>query len=36
VILEATAFDPLRRTVTVVDRRNGRTATFEATAPEAR
>jgi hypothetical protein len=35
VILEATAFDPLRRTVTVVDRRDGRTATFEATAPPA-
>ena len=36
VILEATAFDPLTRTVTVVDRRDGRSATFEATAPEAR
>ncbi len=36
VILEATAFDPLRRTVTVVDRRDGRSATFQATAPEAR
>ncbi len=35
VILEATAFDPLRRTVTVVDRRDGRWATFEATAPAA-
>jgi hypothetical protein len=33
VILEATAFDPLTRTVGVVDRRDGRTATFEASAP---
>ncbi|HUP55247.1 MAG TPA: hypothetical protein VM408_07055, partial [Methylomirabilota bacterium] len=33
VVLEATAFDPLRRTVTVVDRRDGRSTTFEATAP---
>ena len=36
VILEATAFDPLRRTVTVIDRRDGRSTTFEAAAPEAR
>ena len=35
VILEATAFDPLRRTVTVIDRRDGRSTTFEASAPEA-
>ena len=33
VILEATAFDPLTRTVTVIDRRDGRSATFEASAP---
>ena len=33
VILEATAFDPLSRTVTAVDRRDGRSATFEASAP---
>ena len=33
VILEATAFDPLKRTVGVVDRRDGRSATFEASAP---
>lgn len=35
VILEATAFDPLRRMVTIVDLRDGRSATFEATAPAA-
>jgi hypothetical protein len=35
VILEATAFDPLRRTVTVIDRGDGRSATFEASAPAA-
>lgn len=33
VILEATAFDPGQRTVGVVDRRDGRWATFEAPAP---
>jgi hypothetical protein len=33
VVLEATAFDPLTRTVGVVDRRTGRFATFEASAP---
>ena len=33
VILEATPFDPLTRTVTVVDRRDGGSATFEASAP---
>ncbi len=33
VILEATAFDPLKRTVGVVDRRDGRSATLEAPAP---
>lgn len=33
VILEATAFDPLTRTVGVVDRRDGRFETFEASAP---
>jgi hypothetical protein len=35
VILEATAFDPLSRTVTIVDRRDGTTATFTAPAPNA-
>jgi hypothetical protein len=35
VILEATAFDPQSRTVTVVDRRDGGLATFEAPAPGA-
>ncbi len=35
VILEATAFDPLSRTVGILDRRDGRFATFEATAPNA-
>lgn len=33
VILEATAFDPLTRTVGVVDRRDRRFETFEASAP---
>jgi hypothetical protein len=33
VVLEATAFDPLRRTVGVLDRRSGRFETFEAAAP---
>jgi hypothetical protein len=33
VLLEATAFDPLARTVGIVDRRDGRFATFEASAP---
>ena len=33
VILEAKAFDPLVRTVGVVDRRTGRFATFDVTAP---
>ena len=35
VILEATAFDPLSRTVGIVDRRDGRFATFQVTAPAA-
>jgi hypothetical protein len=34
VILEATAFDPLTRTVGVVDLGDGRFATFEARAPD--
>ncbi len=33
VVLEATAFDPLHRTVGVLDLRDGRFATFEAPAP---
>jgi hypothetical protein len=33
VIVEATAFDPLERTVGIVDRRDGRYATFQAAAP---
>jgi len=33
VILEATAFDPLTRTVAVIDRTDGRAATFLASAP---
>lgn len=35
VILESTAFDPLERIVGVVDRRDGRLALFEPSAPEA-
>ena len=35
VILEATTFDPLSRTVTVVDRRDGTASTFKAPAPDA-
>lgn len=35
VILESTAFDPLERIVGVVDRRDGRVAMFEPSAPEA-
>lgn len=34
VILEGTAFDPLNRTIGVLDRQDGRFATFEASAPE--
>jgi hypothetical protein len=34
VILEATAFDPLSRTVGILDRSTGRFGTFEAAAPE--
>jgi hypothetical protein len=33
VILEATAFDPLHRTVGVLDLRDGHFASFEAAAP---
>jgi hypothetical protein len=33
VVLEATAFDPQKRTIGVVDRRSGRFDTFEAAAP---
>jgi outer membrane protein assembly factor BamB len=33
VILQATAFDPIRRTVAFLDRRDGRFATFEPSAP---
>jgi hypothetical protein len=33
VVLEATAFDPATRSVTVIDRRDGRFETFEAPAP---
>ncbi|MBA2300930.1 MAG: hypothetical protein H0W22_09200 [Chloroflexi bacterium] len=33
VILEATAFDPLTRTAGIVDRRDGRFASFEASSP---
>ena len=33
VILEATAFDPLSRTSAVIDRKDGRAATFLASAP---
>ena len=33
VVLEATPFDPLTRTVTVIDRHDGRSTTFEASAP---
>jgi len=35
IVLEATAFDPQRRTSSVVDRHSGRFETFEATAPAA-
>jgi hypothetical protein len=35
VILEATPFDPLTRDVAVVDRHDGRFATFKAQAPDA-
>ena len=35
IVLEATAFDPLMRTVGVVDRRTARFETFEASAPDA-
>ena len=35
VLLEATAFDPLSRTVGILDRRDGRFTTFEAPAPAA-
>jgi hypothetical protein len=36
IVLEATAFDPGRRTVGVVDRHSGRFQTFEASAPAFR
>ena len=35
VILEATAFDPVSRTVGILDRRDGRFTSFEAPAPNA-
>jgi hypothetical protein len=35
VVLEATGFDPLSRTVGILDRRDGRFTSFEASAPAA-